>query len=60
VIKRLLKRLQGRPRAHFDNVGRNDTCPCGSGRKFKHCCIDKAEKQTRARRDAGLFGSRKA
>lgn len=20
------------------NVGRNDPCPCGSGRKFKHCC----------------------
>ncbi|MBM3886331.1 preprotein translocase subunit SecA, partial [Candidatus Dependentiae bacterium] len=19
-------------------VGRNDNCPCGSGRKFKHCC----------------------
>ena len=23
-------------------VGRNDRCPCGSGRKFKHCCIFKA------------------
>lgn len=22
-------------------VGRNDTCPCGSGRKYKKCCIDK-------------------
>jgi len=21
----------------FDRVGRNDPCPCGSGRKFKHC-----------------------
>ena len=20
------------------NAGRNDPCPCGSGRKFKHCC----------------------
>lgn len=20
-------------------VGRNDRCPCGSGRKFKHCCL---------------------
>ena len=19
-------------------VGRNDSCPCGSGRKYKHCC----------------------
>lgn len=23
-------------------IGRNTTCPCGSGRKFKKCCIDKA------------------
>lgn len=21
-------------------VGRNDSCPCGSGRKFKRCCVD--------------------
>ena len=21
-------------------VGRNDPCPCGSGKKFKKCCID--------------------
>ena len=20
-------------------VGRNDTCPCGSGKKYKKCCI---------------------
>ena len=20
-------------------VGRNDPCPCGSGRKYKHCCM---------------------
>jgi hypothetical protein len=23
-------------------VGRNEACPCGSGLKFKRCCIDKA------------------
>jgi tetratricopeptide (TPR) repeat protein len=22
-------------------VGRNDACPCGSGRKYKHCCLPK-------------------
>jgi len=21
-----------------DQVGRNDPCPCGSGKKFRHCC----------------------
>jgi len=22
-------------------TGRNDKCPCGSGKKFKQCCINK-------------------
>jgi len=22
-------------------VGRNDPCPCGSGKKFKKCCLGK-------------------
>jgi hypothetical protein len=25
------------------NVGRNDPCPCGSSKKFKKCCLGKAE-----------------
>lgn len=24
-------------------VGRNDPCPCGSGRKYKRCCLEKDE-----------------
>jgi tetratricopeptide (TPR) repeat protein len=31
--------------------GRNDPCPCGSGRKYKHCCVHKH------RRTAGLLPS---
>ena len=23
---------------NFDKVGRNDICPCGSGKKYKKCC----------------------
>lgn len=26
-------------RTTVTTVGRNDPCPCGSGRKFKHCCL---------------------
>jgi len=22
-------------------IGRNDPCPCGSGKKYKKCCLDK-------------------
>jgi uncharacterized protein len=25
-------------RANFEKAGRNDPCPCGSSRKYKHCC----------------------
>ena len=26
------------PRKVKDKVGRNDPCPCGSGKKYKKCC----------------------
>ncbi len=26
-------------------AGRNDPCPCGSGKKFKKCCESKTSKQ---------------
>jgi hypothetical protein len=33
--------------------GRNDPCPCGSGKKYKHCCLRKDEDAARkARSDA--------
>jgi hypothetical protein len=25
------------------DIGRNDPCPCGSGKKFKKCCLNKSE-----------------
>jgi len=24
-------------------IGRNDPCPCGSGKKFKECCVSKGD-----------------
>lgn len=24
-------------------AGRNESCPCNSGKKFKHCCINKTK-----------------
>ncbi len=29
------------------NVGRNDPCPCGSGKKYKKCCLAKDEEEAR-------------
>lgn len=28
----------------YARVGRNDKCPCGSGKKFKHCCMNDEKK----------------
>ncbi|WP_119070815.1 anaerobic sulfatase maturase [Aggregatilinea lenta] len=33
-----LAREQKAREQQFAGVGRNDPCPCGSGKKFKHCC----------------------
>jgi uncharacterized protein YecA (UPF0149 family) len=32
MVKEKIKDEQGK------KVGRNDPCPCGSGKKFKKCC----------------------
>jgi hypothetical protein len=43
----------------YKGVGRNDPCPCGSGKKFKKCCLGKvdalspADPQARLDPDAG-------
>jgi len=39
------------PPVKKQKTGRNDPCPCGSGRKYKKCCIDK---ETDSLRPAGL------
>jgi hypothetical protein len=31
--------LRGQAVNRFKDVGRNDPCPCGSGKKFKKCCL---------------------
>ena len=30
--------VQQKPIINKDNIGRNDQCPCGSGKKYKKCC----------------------
>ena len=29
------------PHSKFKHLGRNDKCPCASGKKYKQCCLDK-------------------
>lgn|GEM_PF-460552 len=28
---------------YLRKIGRNDMCPCGSGKKYKRCCVDKED-----------------
>ena len=39
-VDKLLRGGSSKPVA--ERVGRNDPCPCGSGKKFKNCCIKKS------------------
>jgi hypothetical protein len=32
-------------------LGRNDLCPCGSGKKYKHCCLNAGTAQAAAPAD---------
>ncbi len=52
-------------------IGRNDPCPCGSGEKYKNCCIKKGdvflrkmaaklEKQEKKERKAAEKAAKKA
>jgi hypothetical protein len=54
------------PRAVLE-IGRNDPCPCGSGKKYKNCCIEKGDHFLRKMAKKGrpgllgrLFGRKKA
>ena len=30
----------------YPKIGRNDPCPCGSGKKYKNCCLDTGKYET--------------
>lgn len=34
-------------------IGRNDPCPCGSGKKYKSCCMNKKEGQKKVYSSSG-------
>ncbi len=41
-------------------IGRNDACPCGSGKKYKHCCLAKDEDSERVAQEAHDAADREA
>ena len=48
-IEKLMELVRAEDAKASPQVGRNDPCPCGSGRKYKQCCLKKqrAERGTR-------------
>jgi preprotein translocase subunit SecA len=46
-LEKARERMEEGPTPYFKNetvhvesrLGRNDPCPCGSGKKYKKCCI---------------------
>ena len=34
-------RIVGRGKLLEEKLGRSDLCPCGSGKRFKKCCLKK-------------------
>ena len=48
--KRHLDQEKSKRKHHHDKkyttkIGRNDPCPCGSGKKYKRCCLEKDRKR---------------
>lgn len=41
--KEMLKSLGSTPQRKMVRVGRNDPCPCGSGKKYKDCHLKEGE-----------------
>jgi len=41
TVRRRLPRLRVLQRRARQSLGRNDPCLCGSGRKYKRCCLPK-------------------
>lgn len=37
--------IKNQPAVSKDSVGRNDPCPCGSGKKYKNCCMRSSSDQ---------------
>lgn len=44
----LMRQLKTKPIVRdYKKVGRNDPCPCGSGKKYKNCCLKSGKYETR-------------
>lgn len=42
-----------------DKAGRNDPCPCGSGKKYKNCCLTQKQQEQQKQQQKYSLGKRK-
>jgi len=44
----------------MSKLGRNDQCRCGSGKKYKKCCLDKDETESKTKREEEMKAARRS
>ena len=52
LLDKLKRLITGPPK--LPKVGRNDPCPCGSGKKFKNCHFEEVEAAGLAQQNAAI------
>jgi len=46
ILDKIKGIFKGKKKIRYSHhIGRNDPCPCGSGKKFKKCCYDKMKQK---------------
>lgn len=46
-VVEFMRRMRTKPIVRdYKKVGRNDPCPCGSGKKYKKCCLKTGKYET--------------
>ena len=47
-VAEFMRKMRTKPVVRdYKKVGRNDPCPCGSGKKYKNCCLNSGKYETR-------------
>lgn len=46
-VKEFMAKMRTKPILRdYKKIGRNDPCPCGSGKKYKNCCLASGKYET--------------
>lgn len=59
LLKRVVKRVLSEPELPPE-LGRNEMCWCGSGKKYKHCHLERDERKRSAKRASTMNGGQQS